>query len=108
MKTIYVDSDFKCHVTNDGTMTAIETNFFDNKCNDFIDGYLFIPSGKSWTRDDGEVFYGEMIAPWKEYSELDVAQRVYERQLLVEYEATIAELDSALLDIQYANLMEDL
>ena len=23
--TIYIDNDFKCHVTGDGTMTAVET-----------------------------------------------------------------------------------
>ena len=28
MKTIYLDSDFKCHVSNDGTMLAVETDFF--------------------------------------------------------------------------------
>jgi hypothetical protein len=32
MKTIYIDSDFKCHVTNDGTMKAVETEFFDGNC----------------------------------------------------------------------------
>ena len=32
MKKIYIDNGFKCHVTDDGTMTAIETDFFDGKC----------------------------------------------------------------------------
>jgi len=32
MKTIYIDSDFKCHVSNDDTMRAVETDFFDGKC----------------------------------------------------------------------------
>lgn len=85
MKTIYIDSDFKCHITNDGTMTAMETDFFDGKCDSFIEGYRFIPSGESWTRSDGIVFYGEMVAPWEPYSELDVAQREYEKQLLSVY-----------------------
>ena len=26
---IYIDADFKCHVSDDGTMTAVETDFFD-------------------------------------------------------------------------------
>ena len=82
---IYIDSDFKCHVTDDGTMTAVETDFFDGKCNAFIEGYRFVPPGESWTRSDGVVFHGEMIAPWRDYSELDTAQREYERQLLAEY-----------------------
>ena len=85
MKTIYLDSDFKCHVTDDGTMTAVETAFFDGKCDTFIEGYLFVPNGESWTRSDGAVFCGEMIAPWKPFEELDSAQREHERQLLETY-----------------------
>lgn len=85
MKTIYIDSDFKCHLTDDGTVTAIETDFFDNKCDALIEGYRFVPSGESWTREDGEVFCGEMIAPWRDYSVLDKAQRVYEQELSAEY-----------------------
>lgn len=85
MKTIYIDSDFKCHVTNDGTMRSVETDYFDGKCDTLIEGYRFVPTGESWTRNDGAVFYGEMICPWKPYAELDVAQREYERRLLAEY-----------------------
>lgn len=77
---IYIDSDFKCHVANDGTMAAVETEFFDGKCEEYIEGYRFVPSGESWTREDGEVFTGEMIAPWKDWHDLDEAQRGYERQ----------------------------
>ncbi len=82
---IYIDSDFKCHTTDDDTMTSVETDFFDGKCNAFIEGYRFIPSGETWTRSDGHVFTGEMITAWKPYDELDAAQREYERQLLAEY-----------------------
>lgn len=81
MKTIYLDTAFKCHVSNDGTMTEVQTDFFDGKCDAFIEGYRFVPQGESWTREDGTVFTGEMIAPWKPYSELDQVQREYEREL---------------------------
>jgi len=27
--TIFIDSEFKCHITDDGTMTAVETDSFD-------------------------------------------------------------------------------
>ena len=91
MRTIYIDSDFKCHITDDGTMNAVETAFFDGKCDAFIEGYRFVPNGETWTRSDGEVFQGEMISPWKDYAGLDNAQREYERQLLAEYEAALAE-----------------
>lgn len=87
MKTIYIDSDFKCHVSNDGTMTAIETDFFDGKCDAYIEGYRFVPYGESWARSDGVVFHGEMIAPWQDYNIL----LAYQNQ----YEAMNAELQTA-------------
>ena len=43
MRTIYIDLDYKCHPTNDGTMVAIETDYFDDKCDAFIEGYRFVP-----------------------------------------------------------------
>ena len=94
----YIDSDFKCHIVNDGTMTAVETDAFDGKCDAYIEGYRFVPDGESWTRSDGVVFQGEMIAPWKDYAELDNAQREYERQLLAELQENsipIADLEEA-------------
>ena len=84
MRTIYLDSDFKCHVTNDETLRAIQTSCFDGRCDAYIEGYRFVPSGESWTREDGAVFTGEMVTPWKPYDELIAAQRKYERQLLDE------------------------
>ena len=83
---IYIDNEFRCHAANpDGTFREIETDFFDGACDTFIEGYRFIPSGERWTREDGVVFNGEMVAPWKQYSELDNAQRDYERARLAEY-----------------------
>ena len=94
--TIYIDSDFKCHVTDNGTMTAVETDFFDGKCDAFIEGYRFVPAGAVWTRSDGAVFHGEMLAPWKPWPELDEAQRSYERHLIAEYEQALSEIEAAL------------
>lgn len=79
MRTIYLDSEFKCYTSNDGTMTAVETEFFDGKCQTFIEGYRFIPSGQTWIREDGAAFAGEMVTPWKPYAELAAAQAQYER-----------------------------
>jgi hypothetical protein len=89
---IYIDSDFKCHASNDGTMTEIQTDFFDGKCDAFIEGYRYIPAGESWTRSDGVVFHGEMIAPWKPYSELDAAQREYEQALIADMKTALNTL----------------
>lgn len=95
MKTIYIDSDFKCHVANDGTMTPVEEEFFEDKCDAFIEGHRLKPEGETWIREDGVSFSGgKMIAAWKNYSELDDAQREYERHLLAEYEALVDDLYS--------------
>ena len=89
MKTIYIDSEFKCHVTSGEDLTPIETDAFDDKCDVYIEGYRFIPAGQTWTRADGVVFTGEMIAPWKPWAELDAAQREYERE---QYAALLSKL----------------
>ena len=96
MKTIYLDSDFKCHISGDDTMTAVETAAFDGKCDTYIEGYRFVPGGKTWVREDGVEFSGEMVAPWKPWQVLEEAQREYERQLILEYEAALQEIEEAL------------
>lgn len=77
---IYIDSDFKCHTTSGDGLAAVETGFFDGKAPEFVEGYRYIPAGQTWTREDGTVFAGEMISPWKPFAELDAAQRAYERE----------------------------
>ena len=94
----YIDNEYKIHCSNSvGTYMEVELpECFNGKCTDFIEGFRFVPSGKSWTRSDGVVFQGEMIAPWMPFSELDAAQREYERHLLAEYEAALSEIEKAL------------
>lgn len=88
---IYIDNDYKCHVTDDGTMTAVETAAFDGMCTEYIEGYRFVPAGQTWTRSDGVEFTGEMISPWRPWAELDAAQREYERQQRADMQAALAE-----------------
>ena len=94
--TIYLDADFKCHVSDDGTMTAVETDFFDGKCAAYIEGYRFVPAGSVWTRPDGVVFPGEMVTPWKDWRQLDEAQRGYEKEQYTAMEAELADARAAL------------
>lgn len=95
--TIYIDNDYRCHISNpDGAMTAVETDFFDGKCPAYIEGYRYVPSGATWTRPDGVVFPGEMVAPWKPWQELDAAQRAYEREQLAAHEQALTEIEAAL------------
>lgn len=85
MRTIYIDSDSKCHISNDGTMTTVETDFFDGKCDDFVEGHCY-----KITENVTAIY------AWKPYSELDAAQREYEKQLLADYESALAEIETAL------------
>lgn len=102
MQKIYLDSNFKCHTSSTEGLTQIETDAFDGKCNIYIQGYRFIPAGQTWTRADGVIFAGEMIAPWKPWAELDTAQREYEREQYQALAAQNAEYESALTEIETA------
>ena len=94
--TIYIDNDYKCHVADDGTMTAVNTDAFDGKCGTYIEGYRFVPAGETWTREDGVLFVGEMIAPWQPWEQLDAVQREYEREQIAQYESALTEIEAAL------------
>lgn len=98
MRTVYLDDEFKCHVTDDGTMTAVSTDFFDGKCDNFVEGYRLIPGGHCWCRPDGIVFHGEMIAPWKDCRILQACQE--------QYEATAADSETAAKAAAYDILTE--
>ena len=84
-ETIYYDSLYHCHRIDDGTMTAVETDFFIGKCDTLVDGYCYDTS-KGYVQ----------IYPWKPLDELDAAQREYERQQIAEYEKALAEIEAAL------------
>lgn len=89
---IHIDTDYKCHVSPGDGLTAVETDAFEGKCDTYIEGYRYVPSGQTWTRPDGVEFVGEMISPWRDWQELDAAQREYERE---QYQ-TLAAANAAL------------
>lgn len=99
--TIYLDSDYRCHLVNDGTMRAVETDAFDEKCKTYIEGYRYIPYGESWMRPDGTVLHGFMIAPAEDYSRLEKAQQQHEFD-----EAAFAEELGALIEEIYSEDLE--
>lgn len=94
--TIYIDSDYKCHVLPGEGLREFDVPFFEGKCETFIEGYRYIPAGETWEREDGEVFKGEMIAPWKNYTELYKAQLKYE---LEQYKAENSIMKEALAEL---------
>lgn len=78
--TIYIDSDYKCHTSPGDGLTAVETDAFEGKCKQVIEGYRFVPAGEIWTREDGQVFTGEMVTPWRDYAMLAEFQALYEEE----------------------------
>lgn len=98
--TIYIDSDFKCHTSPGDGLTAVETDAFDGKCDTYIEGYRFVPTGSTWVREDGTSFQGEMVSPWKPWQELDKAQRDYEQEQIAEYNALLAQLSEVYEDAE--------
>ena len=78
---IYIDSDYRCHTSNpDEKYREFDVPYFDDKCTELIEGYRYVPAGETWTRNDGETFTGEMIAPAVDYEPLGIAQLQYEKQ----------------------------
>lgn len=90
---IYIDALCRCHVSDEGGLRGFDVPFFEGKCSEFIEGYRYVPSGETWTRDDGEVFRGVMISPWKDYSKLYLAQLEYEVE---QYKIAMTEIETAL------------
>ena len=93
---IYIDNEYKCHTSPGNGLVEVETAFFDGKCVAYIEGYRYVPAGQTWTREDGTVFTGEMVSPWKPWAELDAAQRAYERERAAALEAQNDELVEAM------------
>lgn len=97
---VYIDPDFKCHVSPGEDRREVEAKFFDGKCDAFVEGYRYVPADETWTRADGVEFTGKMIAPWVDYETLYKAQLEYElaqlKTELVEYESALTEIEAAL------------
>lgn len=90
---VFIDNDYKCYISNDGTMREFDVPFFDGKCVEFIEGYRYVPKDEMWEREDDEMFRGEMISPWKDYSKLYLAQLEYEVE---QYKIAMTEIETAL------------
>lgn len=78
---LYLDSDFRCHFTDDGTMRPFETDMLDGKCKEYIEGYRIVPDGETWTAEDGTVYKGFMFCPAVEIGTLEYAQRQYDADM---------------------------
>lgn len=93
---IYIDGDFKCHVSSAEGRRAIETDAFNGKCAEWIESYRFVPEGETWVKENGEMFRGEMVSPWKDLGEAYAAQMAYVTAQNAQYEAALTEIEAAL------------
>ena len=93
--TIYIDTEYRCYGSQADGRRAIETDYFDGKCPEWIESYRFVPEGETWTREDGEVFTN-MAAPWKDLGEAYVAQTAYVAAQNAQYEAALTAIENAL------------
>ena len=98
---VFVDSDYKCYTSPADGLTAVETEFFDGKCRQHIEGYRFVPAGETWIREDGQVFHGEMVAPWRDYTILSEFQEVAQEE-----QAKATEEIAAIVEEVYNSDME--
>ena len=75
---IYIDEDYKCYVTDDGTRHAFDVPNFNGKCPAYIEGCRYVPPGERWVKPNGEFFKGEMLTFWKDSQAMEALQAAYE------------------------------
>lgn len=61
MKTIYLDTDYMCHLENADGRTQVETDVFDGVVDAAIPYYRYIPQGEEWTNSKGRVIHGLFV-----------------------------------------------
>lgn len=89
---IYIDSDYKCHVSPAEGLREIEAPEFDGYCAEYIEGMRLVPEGETWVREDGHPFPGRMKSPWKDSVKLEKAQLEYE---LAQYKTALEDAYTA-------------
>lgn len=80
MRKLYIDTEYKCHANPAEGFREItdDTEFFNGKCDAFIEGYRYVPAGECYVAPNGRFFRGKMICPWADYKLLAFAQAAYE------------------------------
>lgn len=61
MKTIYLDSDYMCHLENADGRTEVQTDAFDGVVDGAIPYYRYIPQGKEYVNTKGRTIHGLFI-----------------------------------------------
>lgn len=61
MKSIYIDSDYMCHLEDGEGRTEVLTDMFDGVVDGAIPYYRYIPQGKTWTDNKGRDYHGLFV-----------------------------------------------
>ena len=61
MKTIYIDSEYMCHLEDGEGRTTVETDVFDGVADAAIPYYRYIPEGREYTDKHGRTLYGLFV-----------------------------------------------
>lgn len=81
MKTIFLDSEFKCHLTNDSTMLEVQTEALDGYDSKAIECFRYVPKGYTWKGSDGRERHGEFIQAFRPLEVIGAYQEQYEAML---------------------------
>lgn len=90
---VYIDNNYNCYASNDGTRRGFETTFFEGKCPKYIEGFKYVPKGERYVDEKGIIYRGEMCIINADHNELEKAQFEYD---LAQYEAALTAIEKAL------------
>lgn len=86
---VYIDKEYNCYASDDGTRRGFETTFFEGKCPKYVEGFKYVPCGETYIDEEGRAFHGEMCIINANHLELQIAQLEYE---LADADAALNEL----------------
>lgn len=82
MKTIYLDSDYMCHLESGEGRREVKTDIFDEIIDAVIPFYRFIPQGEEWTNPKTKVvLHGQFIQITDSNKVDKIQESVYMAQL---------------------------
>lgn len=91
----YIDEEYRCHMADDGAMREVEDSCFDGKCDEYIEGFCYIPGGESGLID-GMEYAGRMLCALGDYAKMELAQARFELEQAV---SALTDADAALKEL---------
>lgn len=96
---VYFDDEFRCHTQPGEGRVEVETDFFDGKCDEFIEGHCLVPEGAEIERN-GMTYAGPLIFADVPYSALVDAQMQYAERIRDSQRETMDKAGELLTDEQ--------